>query len=90
MDKKKSLNFEYLLLRGNVWSESLEHCISIDFLLQYGGEDVKNALTFTHSHLTQPDIERLGNFYISRKYTIILSNKVNPVCLDIFKVFFYN
>ena len=56
--KNLSLNLEYLLLRGNVWSESVEHCISIDFLLQYGGEDVKNALTFTHSHLTQPDIER--------------------------------
>jgi len=51
--KSSLTSFKSTYCRGNLWEDKLEHCVSIDFLLQYGGEDVKQALVFSHSQLVQ-------------------------------------
>ena len=41
--------------RGTDWSGPIEHCVSIEFLLQYGDQRVKEklqAVQYKHSQLT--------------------------------------
>jgi len=53
--KSTLLSRRTLHCRGNKWVERLEHCVSLDFLLQYGSEDIKSSLQYSHSQLVQED-----------------------------------
>jgi len=53
--KSTLTSFKTMVCRENNWSSLLEHCVSIEFLLLYGGEEVKNSLSFSTLQLIQPN-----------------------------------
>ena len=48
----------FILNRDSQWREGVEHCISVEFLLQYGDEGVVRSLQVSHSQLTQSQEHR--------------------------------
>jgi hypothetical protein len=44
--------------RDSEWIEGLEHCVSVEFLLQYGDEGVVKNLHISYSQLTQSPDQR--------------------------------
>jgi hypothetical protein len=49
--------------RDSQWREGLEHCVSVEFLLQYGDEGVVRSLHISYSQLTQSPDQRYENHH---------------------------
>ena len=57
----------FILNRDSQWREGVEHCISVEFLLQYGDEGVVRSLQVSHSQLTQSPEQRYEEIRIQEK-----------------------
>lgn len=60
--------------RDSQWREGLEHCVSVEFLLQYGDEEVVRSLQISYSQLTQSQDQRTREWSLEVGATVLVGS----------------
>lgn len=60
--------------RESQWREGVEHCTSVEFLLQYGDQDLVRSLQVYHSQLTQSPEQRSREWQVEVVATVLVGS----------------